>query len=379
MKLTQTLIKIPLLFKIALLILLVVIIFVANSLLAVVPMPVYFLLFSSFILLLLWLAYFVLEKRTLRYIFKMWGLGGLIYLIIAIPRVYSGGMLTPYFVFTALGERWLYTLLLPQIVLAMLLLGLIFIRITSPVEFLRWRIIGPHIALLFRVLQQTEQVFYETKMALLMQNKWPEDKDKLFSFHDICLKLRYAPQLVAIVLRNIILYWLPWGWIYYKTRFCGRGNVLTMSGMLVIILAGLVAVLTLLGRIPLPATGGYLNLGDIGVVFCGLFLRGYAGMLAGGIGSAFADLISGFFVFMPITFVAKGVEALMVGVIMERSTANFWLLSFAGLSMVAIYFIAEVFLPGIGMSAAISELPFNLLQSSIGIGCGVAVYRLVNK
>ncbi|EKE01070.1 MAG: hypothetical protein ACD_21C00226G0003 [uncultured bacterium] len=146
----------------------------------------------------------------------------------------------------------------------------------------------------------------------------------------------------------------------------------SLKTTLAIILAGATAALTLFVRIPTPSTSGYLNLGDMAVIFCGLFLGGYWGMLAGGIGSAIADLVGGFFVFVPITLIAKGLEALIAGTLGKKHPL--WL-AFAGIVMVACYFVAETFLPGMGFSGAISTLPFNLIQSAIGAIGGLFIYK----
>ena len=43
--------------------------------------------------------------------------------------------------------------------------------------------------------------------------------------------------------------------------------------------------------------------------------------------------------------------------------------------MVSVYFLAEIFLPGMGLVAALSELPFNLVQAAVGAIGGVAIYK----
>ena len=149
-----------------------------------------------------------------------------------------------------------------------------------------------------------------------------------------------------------------------------------MKAFLIILLAGATAALTIVVRIPIPGTGGYLNFGDIAVIFCGLFLGKKYGAAAGGVGSALADLIGGFFIFAPITLVAKGLEGFLAGVIGETKIPVV-LLPLAGLTMVGIYFIAELFLPGMGFGAALSEVPFNLIQAFVGSFGGFLVYRLV--
>ena len=58
----------------------------------------------------------------------------------------------------------------------------------------------------------------------------------------------------------------------------------------------LVAVATYLIRIPMPATEGYVNVGDAVIVAVSLLWRWRAGIVAGGVGSAMADLLGG----MPI-------------------------------------------------------------------------------
>lgn len=153
-------------------------------------------------------------------------------------------------------------------------------------------------------------------------------------------------------------------------------RTLSLKTILVIILAGAVAALTMVVRVPTPATGGYINLGDIAVIFCGLFLGGRLGAIAGGIGSAIADLISGSFIFMPITLIAKGLEAWLAGTLCKKHPL---FLSLAAGTMCGIYFGAEIFLPGMGYAAALSSLPLNIIQGTIGAIGGWLIFKGVIK
>ena len=148
----------------------------------------------------------------------------------------------------------------------------------------------------------------------------------------------------------------------------------TLQTTLTIILAGTTAALTLLIRIPIPAVGGYLNIGDMAVIFCGLFLGKYRGACAAGVGSAIADLLGGFFIFAPITLIAKGIEAFIAGALGRKNP--YWLI-LAGILMVACYFTTTIFLPGMGFSAAISALPFDIIQGMLGIVGGFFIYKSV--
>jgi uncharacterized membrane protein len=166
-------------------------------------------------------------------------------------------------------------------------------------------------------------------------------------------------------------------------HFAGEGldggtpkGVNKVKTFLVILLAGATAALTYVVRIPIPITGGYFNIGDIAVVFCGLFLGRWWGAMAGGVGSALADVIGGFYIFTPATLVAKGLEGLLAGLFGERKHPV-PLILIAGLAMVAVYFLYELFLPGMGLAAALSEIPVNLGQAVVGAFGGYGVYRAV--
>ena len=76
------------------------------------------------------------------------------------------------------------------------------------------------------------------------------------------------------------------------------------------LLAALVCVATMLIKIPSPLKG-YLNLGDGIVLLCGWFLSPVYGFLAAGIGSGLADLFAGYVIYVPATFVIKGVMAVI--------------------------------------------------------------------
>ena len=82
--------------------------------------------------------------------------------------------------------------------------------------------------------------------------------------------------------------------------------------------AALACVATMSIRIPTPGTGGYIHPGDAIVILAGIILGPVYGMLAGGIGSALSDLIGGYFVYVPITLVIKGLVALVSGLIYQR-------------------------------------------------------------
>ncbi len=150
-----------------------------------------------------------------------------------------------------------------------------------------------------------------------------------------------------------------------------------------------VCLITLFIRIPLPSRG-YFNVGDIAVVFSGLVLgflvpgRGWLwAIVAGGVGSALADILGGFAMFAPLTFVAKSLEAGFAALAVSRSGFGHYLfLGLGGLGMVGGYFIGEVMMPNIGFQGAAAELLPNIIQAvggAVGGRLTFAAYQRVMK
>ena len=84
--------------------------------------------------------------------------------------------------------------------------------------------------------------------------------------------------------------------------------------VLTALFAAFACVATMVLVVPSP-TGGYMNLGDA-VVLTGAFLLGPVyGAIAGGVGSALADLLAGYASYVPATLVIKAVMGLLAGVL----------------------------------------------------------------
>ncbi len=130
-------------------------------------------------------------------------------------------------------------------------------------------------------------------------------------------------------------------------------------------------------QVPSPISQGYYNVGDTAVMIAAVLLGRRFGFVAGAFGSALADLAHGSFIFIPITFIVKGIEGYIVGAIArkkgehEPSTLRKTLaVSIGALEMVLGYFIFElVFLRMVDKSlsviAVIADLPGNLIQGAL--------------
>ncbi len=85
------------------------------------------------------------------------------------------------------------------------------------------------------------------------------------------------------------------------------------------IFTALVCAATMILSIYVPATHGFFNIGE-GMIFLTAILFGpFAGGIAGGLGSALADLFLGFGYYAPATLFIKGCEGAIVGILKERS------------------------------------------------------------
>ena len=145
------------------------------------------------------------------------------------------------------------------------------------------------------------------------------------------------------------------------------------------ILIATVTVVTVLVRVPIPATQGYFNFSDVVIYFVSFAFGPWVGLVAGGVGTALADLVGGFAQFAPITLFAHGLQGLVAGALGHNKGLLGQLLGLlAGAAMmIGIYYLAEVILFGWG--AALAEVPANLLQNAGGGLLGIPLYHAVRK
>lgn len=147
----------------------------------------------------------------------------------------------------------------------------------------------------------------------------------------------------------------------------------------------LVTIATMAFKVPVPATQGFINLGDTFIFAAALLWGGKSAFLAGSLGSSLADILSGYPHWAPFTFFIKGLEGYMAGYIGHRpfSTAGrlgpaVLGLLLGGLLMAGGYFVAEVLL--YGLPAALVELPGNAFQAGgslmIALPLSVALRRV---
>ena len=157
----------------------------------------------------------------------------------------------------------------------------------------------------------------------------------------------------------------------------------TKKLVLAALLAALTCVATILIKVPSPLKG-YLNLGDCVVLAAGWILSPAYGFLAAGLGSALADIFSGYVIYAPATFVIKGLMALVayfgfrmlhkkIRSLPARILSGFT----AEVLMVLGYFVFEGFLYGFGPSVV--NIPANGVQGAAGLILGITLMKIFEK
>lgn len=146
-------------------------------------------------------------------------------------------------------------------------------------------------------------------------------------------------------------------------------------------MAGLFAALTTVATlimIPVPSmTNGYVNAGDALVILSAFLLGPGWGALAAAIGSALTDLFYGYYIYIPATFIIKGLMALTAGAILHNSGKKRLLAAIlaslvAELIMLAGYFGYETLI--YDFAGALGSLFGNAVQAVFGAVAGTVVY-----
>jgi uncharacterized membrane protein len=131
-------------------------------------------------------------------------------------------------------------------------------------------------------------------------------------------------------------------------------------------LAALILVVTRFSAIPIMNGQGYLNLGDVTILFAAALL-GPAAAVPAAIGSALADVWAGYVQYAPATFIIKGLVALIAGLFLRKLNVTLpfkiFGMALAELAMAAGYLVFELFL--LGPAIALFDLTFNLIQAGV--------------
>ena len=115
---------------------------------------------------------------------------------------------------------------------------------------------------------------------------------------------------------SLIRKFFYYGFYFYRRRDMKAKNYFTTKNIaFTAMFTALVTVATCVIQIPSPAGQGYINLGDTMIFVCAALFNPVAALIAGGIGSALADVFVGYAFYAPYTLVVKGIEGLVAGLL----------------------------------------------------------------
>lgn len=147
----------------------------------------------------------------------------------------------------------------------------------------------------------------------------------------------------------------------------------------------LVAVGTLIS-FPIAGGHGFINLGDAVIHTAAFLIGGWHCAAIAAVGSAIADVILGYSIYVPGTLIIKGLMAFVSGLLIRRLGSKTWLvpvsISIAGIIVPAGYFLYELLLSALGAwepAMAVVDLPWNMIQYAAGVVIGTAVILILKK
>jgi uncharacterized membrane protein len=135
--------------------------------------------------------------------------------------------------------------------------------------------------------------------------------------------------------------------------------------------AALIMVATAVIKVPGPIAG-YYHLGDAVLFVMAILLGAGNGAVAGGVGSALADILSGYAIYSPVTFVIKACMGYVAG---RFAKGGIWrrvlVFTLCEVLMVGGYFLFETAIYGLKTAAA--DIILNCIQALFGIVIGTAL------
>lgn len=131
----------------------------------------------------------------------------------------------------------------------------------------------------------------------------------------------------------------------------------------------LICVSTLFFKVPIP--GGYAHLGNGFIFLAAALLGNTGGMVASGVGSALADLLGGWYMWILPTLIIKCIMGLVVAFIAPKkftimSPRTLIAIITGMVEMVAGYFLAGIFLMDT-VAASATQIPGLVAEDIVGI------------
>ena len=130
-------------------------------------------------------------------------------------------------------------------------------------------------------------------------------------------------------------------------------------------------------RLPFAPNGGLIHLGNVPLFIFAIIFGKKTGAIAGGVGMGLFDLVSGWTLWAPFTFVIVGCMGFVMGLITENKKGYGWYvvaMAAACVIKIAGYYVAEGIIYG-NWITPVTSIPGNLLQ--IGVAAVIVLIVIV--
>lgn len=138
-------------------------------------------------------------------------------------------------------------------------------------------------------------------------------------------------------------------------------------------------------RLPISINGGLIHLGNTMLFISAIVFGKRKGAIAGSFGMALFDIVSGWVLWAPFTFIIRGVMGYIIGTVSwgnnrngDSSLYNFLGVVLSGIWMIGGYYLTEVILYG-NWIAPVTSIPGNITQILIGIIIGLPIAKILKR
>lgn len=138
-------------------------------------------------------------------------------------------------------------------------------------------------------------------------------------------------------------------------------------------------------RLPISINGGLVHLGNTMLFISAIVFGKKKGAISGAFGMALFDLVSGWTMWAPFTFIIRGIMGYIIGHIAwsngkcgNNTATNIFAVIISGIWMLIGYYITEVILYG-NLVAPLTSIPGNITQVVIGLIIGLPIAKIIKK
>ncbi|MBO3443264.1 ECF transporter S component [Clostridium sp. CCUG 7971] len=138
-------------------------------------------------------------------------------------------------------------------------------------------------------------------------------------------------------------------------------------------------------KLPISINGGLIHLGNTMLFISAIVFGKKKGAISGAFGMALFDLVSGWTMWAPFTFIVRGIMGYIIGSISwssgkcgNNTVTNIFAIIISGIWMLVGYYITEVILYG-NLTVPLTSIPGNITQVVIGLIIGLPIAKVIKK